>query len=482
MSWVTVIYAMIASACLTLAVIYLLVWWRNRHAWAHLLFSITAASTTVLAFCELWVMRADTPARLLAVVAWAHVPLFVCLVSVTWFVRLHLGAGRLWLAWTITVLRAFSMIVNVVLGQDLTFRNITSLQHVQLLGESVTVLGPTPNLATPITQLGSLLVLIFIADATITAWRRGDRRKALMVGGTADLFLFGALGTAMAVIWAKVPMPVLVSPFYLGLVAVMGYELSRDVLRASQLVHDLQRSNQQISDLFGRLIAVQETERTRIARDLHDDIGQRVAVLAIMISRFKSRLRGQPDEAEALLALASMQETAVALAEEIRQVSHHLHPSPLQHSGLVLALAQVCAEFEKRHAITVTFSAGDDLGPIGDDPSLCLYRVTQEALRNVAKHARARQVGVTLTRTAAGLQLSVVDDGTGFDVTATRAQGTGLGLVSIDERVRQLRGRVRIDTQGRGGTHLHVQIPMPDARSPAPPAGNASPPAVAAPM
>jgi signal transduction histidine kinase len=482
MNWVTVIYAMIASACLTLAAIYLLVWWRNRHAWAHLLFSITAASTTALAFCELWVMRADTPARLLAVVAWTHVPLFVCLVSVTWFVRVHLGAGRLWLAWTITGMRAFSMIVNVVLGQDLSFRNITSLRHVNLLGESVTVLGPAPNLATPITQLGSLLVLIFIADATITAWRRGDRRKALMVGGTAELFLFGGLGTAMAVIWGHVPMPVLLSPFYLGLVAVMGYELSRDVLRASQLVHDLQRSNQQISDLFGRLITVQETERTRIARDLHDDVGQRIAVLAIMISRLKGRLRGQPDEADLRVALTSMHETTVALAEEIRQVSHDLHPSPLQHSGLVAALGLVCVEFEKLHAIPVAFRAGGDLGPIGDDAALCLYRVTQEALRNVAKHARASQVGVTLTRTATGVELAVIDDGNGFDVNGTRAKGTGLGLVSIDERVRQLRGRVRIDTQGRGGTRVHVQIPVPDARTSALPAGNVSPPAVTAPM
>ena len=108
MSWVTVIWSMIASACLTLAAIYSLVWYRNRAAWAHLLFSVTAASTPAFAFCELWLMRAQTPAEFLAALRWAHVPLFFWLVSIIWFVRIYLGAGRRWLAWTITGLRALS--------------------------------------------------------------------------------------------------------------------------------------------------------------------------------------------------------------------------------------------------------------------------------------------------------------------------------------------------------------------------------------
>ena len=242
MSWVTIIWSMVASACLTLAVIYFVVWRRNRTEWAHLLFSVTAASTTAIAFCELWLMRAETPADVLAALTWVHVPLFFWLVSTTWFVRIYLGAGRLWLAWTICGLRAFSLVANVVMGQNLNFRNVTSLRQVQFLGESVTVLGGIPNPVTPVTQFATLLVLIFVADAGFTAWRRGDRRKALMVGGSVEFFLLAGLGSAVAVIWGDLQVPVAFSLFYLGLVAVMGYELSRDTLRASQLVHQLQTS------------------------------------------------------------------------------------------------------------------------------------------------------------------------------------------------------------------------------------------------
>ncbi len=156
MSWVTIIWSMIASACLTLAAIYWLVWYRNRTARAHLFFSLTAAATTALSFFELWTMRAETPAELLTALAWAHVPLFVWLVSVTWFVWFYLGAGRRWLAWTITGVRAVAMLVNLLMGHAPGYRPITSLEHVQFLGESVNTIAGVPNRATPLAQFATL--------------------------------------------------------------------------------------------------------------------------------------------------------------------------------------------------------------------------------------------------------------------------------------------------------------------------------------
>jgi signal transduction histidine kinase len=221
----------------------------------------------------------------------------------------------------------------------------------------------------------------------------------------------------------------------------------------------LEASNRQISDLFGRLIAAQENERGRIARDLHDDVSQRVAGLSIMIAGLKSRLVGVAHDPEVTSSLAAMQRNTVGLAEGIRDLSHDLHPSILQHAGLVRALRHTCTQFETLHGTPVTFTADADVGPVDPDTALCLYRIAQEALGNVAKHARATHVEVALTRTPGGLQLTIADDGHGFDLASTRARPGGLGLVSIDERVRLLRGGVSIDTQPRGGTRLRILLP-----------------------
>ena len=196
MSWVTLIWSMVASACLTLAAIHCLVWYRNRTAWAHLLFSVTAFSTAAFAFCELFIMRAATTGELLAALMWAQLPLFFWLVSLVWFVRIHLGAGRPWLAWTITGMRLFYVMLTLVVGQ-LNYREVTSLRHLQFLGESVTVLGGVPNPLMLFGQSAVLLILVFVADASVTTWRRGDRRKALMVGGSVEFFLLAALGTVL---------------------------------------------------------------------------------------------------------------------------------------------------------------------------------------------------------------------------------------------------------------------------------------------
>jgi signal transduction histidine kinase len=231
---------------------------------------------------------------------------------------------------------------------------------------------------------------------------------------------------------------------------------------AGMLEHQatLEAGNRQISELLGRLIAAQETERSRIARDLHDDVSQRVAALSIAMSNLKQKLSSHTGAADAITALSAMQKDANALANQIRNVSHDLHPNTLQHAGLVSALRGFCGDFGSMHALSVGFSAPADPGPIGGDAALCLYRVTQEALRNVAKHAGARDVTVALSRTGGELHLSIADDGRGFEASGVAGPGKGLGLVSIDERVRLLGGQLFVDTRPGAGTRLSVSIPQ----------------------
>jgi len=821
MSWVTVIWSMIASACLTLAAIYALAWYKNRAAWATLLFSITAVSTAVFACCELWMIRAQTPAEFQTAVRSAQVPLFFWLVSIVWFVWYYLGAGRLWLAWTITSIRVFYLLLTFLNEQT-----VTALRQIQFLGESVTIRSGRPNPVILVGQLSVVLILVFVADAGFTAWRRGDGRKALMVGGSIGFFLLTSFGWSVLVAWANIQGPIVFSWLYLGLVAVMGYELSRDLLRASQLVEKLQASearshailrampdlmflqttdgvyldyyspdpglllrrpeqflgknmrdvltpalldrigpafaqatdapglvvveydmdlangnrqfearmtrtsNDQIltlvrdvtehkqaeaalresaqryalattagavgvwdrnlvtndlyvdttikallgfedaeipnrvedwsarvhpedtnavmtaaldaiavktdvfeiehrmvhkdgshrwfmshgsvmrradgtpyrmvgtsvditerrhavdllrlaletsttgmimvdrtativlvnvhvealfwyrreellkksvqmlilerlhlepegqrglgpeggvlsargsreltgvrkdgaaipveigfspfhtsegefvllavtdvsarkraereredltrhlRDLAGRMIAAQEVERSRLARDLHDDVSQQLAALSIALNGVKRRAAANPNSADLQREISALQERTNGLAESVRNLSHDLHPDVLRHAGLTAALTDYSNGLSP--AVAVTCTAEGDFESLDPEAALCLFRIAQEALHNVVKHAHASHAEVRLVRTADSAEITIVDDGSGFDVD-TRKSGTGLGLISITERARLAGGTVSIVTALNEGTRVRVQVPI----------------------
>jgi PAS domain S-box-containing protein len=247
MSWVTILWAMIASACLTLALVHVLVWWRRREACANLLFALTAVATAVFAGCELWIMRAETPGEFGMVVRWAHVPVWVLIVSLVGFVRLYLRAGRLWLAWTVCVVRTLSLILNFVCTPNLNYREITALRHVPFLGETVVVAEGVPNPWMLIGQLSLLLLVIFVADAAITVWQRGDRRQALSVGGSIVFFVVAGTAQAILTLWGIIHAPITASLFFMAIVAAMAYELSQELFRASQLSDDLRDSEERMS-------------------------------------------------------------------------------------------------------------------------------------------------------------------------------------------------------------------------------------------
>ena len=174
MSWVTVIWSIGSGACLTLAFIQFVVWWKNRAARANLAFSVLAIAVASFAALELALMRAQTPEQFGEVVRWLHVPVWVMIASLVVFVRLYLRAGRRWLAWTVVGVRTLSLILNFVFSPNINYWRITPLRHVSFLGESVSVPTGIPNPWMLVAQSSLLLLVIFVIDATITVWRRGD--------------------------------------------------------------------------------------------------------------------------------------------------------------------------------------------------------------------------------------------------------------------------------------------------------------------
>ena len=207
----------------------------------------------------------------------------------------------------------------------------------------------------------------------------------------------------------------------------------------------------------GQLLAAQEEERAHIARELHDDVIQRVALLGHSLDdlaafahsddpAFERRVRGLRGE-------------LVDFAEEIRGLARRMHPAVLDHLGLPAALEALAGEFGATSGVRVRVVAPEVAGDVPAEPAACLYRVAQEALRNVARHARAHDAEVRLERDARGVALAVTDDGVGFDPLA--AGPGGLGLTSMQERARKFGGRVTIDSGPGAGTRVTAWLPLP---------------------
>ena len=221
----------------------------------------------------------------------------------------------------------------------------------------------------------------------------------------------------------------------------------RDVTEAAR-VKELNR------DLAGRLIASQEVERQRIARELHDDLSQKLALLSIDIDQLSNAQR-DPAQAERWQQLRAR---AGEIGSDIHELSYRLHPSKLETLGLRVAMQALCRDVSKQSGVHVAFEHGVLPDHVDPQVSLCVYRITQEALRNVVRHSQAREAQVDLACEAGRVTLHIADSGVGFDPAA--AEHAGLGLLSMRERVAFLGGLLAIHSAPGLGTRIGVQIPL----------------------
>jgi signal transduction histidine kinase len=216
----------------------------------------------------------------------------------------------------------------------------------------------------------------------------------------------------------------------------------------------LRNSYNRIRDLGVRLLDAQEAERSRIARELHDDIGQKMAVLTIDLQLLSQNGAERPADADRL-AVGALNR-AHAVAKSVRALSHRLHPENLRLIGLVPALNRLQREISS-DTVTVTFTH-DHVPPVlPHELTLSLFRIAQEAVRNAIAHGAAREVSIRLIGTEDGLLLTVADNGTGFD---PEARHPGIGLVSMNERAEQIGGTLQIRSNRGAGTHVEVSVPF----------------------
>jgi PAS domain S-box-containing protein len=222
-------------------------------------------------------------------------------------------------------------------------------------------------------------------------------------------------------------------------------------------VTDHKLAEEALSGLSRRLIEAQERERTRIARELHDDIAQRLAMLTIELQRLQHDL---PDSAnEVSSRLGEIRSQTLEISTDVQTLSHELHSSKLEYLGLVPAIRGFCKEFAEQNGLEIDFGSHDLPADLSADVSLGLFRVVQEALHNAAKHSMVRRAVVRLWGEPSGIHLTVSDLGEGFNVEVAMS-GPGLGLTSMAERLHLLNGEILIESAPKQGTIIHAHVPL----------------------
>ena len=369
MHWLTIAYSMTAAACVTLAAVHLLVWFRQPAGRAHLAFAMTAIFVAAIAPLELLMVRAQTIGQFGTAIRWMHLPASLLTFSLVWFLWLDFRTGRLWLACAACGLRALALILNFSFTPNLNYREITGLKQVALFGgESVSASVGVVNPWSLIGQLSTLFLFLYMLDASVTLWRRGDfseRRRAVVVGGSMVFFIL-TLGSNIVLILAGF----IVSPFFLSfpfmaIVAAMGYELSLDVIKAGQLSLEVKTERRQAEEAKNNLAAIVESSIDAILSKTLDGtiiswnagaekmygyspsemIGQRVSILA------PTDVNGEvPEILERIRRGESMDHLeTVRVTRDGRRVDVSLTISPIKDEhGTIIGASTIARDITRR--------------------------------------------------------------------------------------------------------------------------------------
>jgi PAS domain S-box-containing protein len=226
-------------------------------------------------------------------------------------------------------------------------------------------------------------------------------------------------------------------------------------------ITDRKRTEDSLEELSGRLITAQEEERVRIARELHDDFSQRLALLGIGLGRLWKR-RPESEEEERILVQKLWSQTK-EITSDVHRLSHELHSSKLEYVGLAQTLKGLCEEISDKYRIQVEFTQRGVLSDIPKDIALCLFRICQESLSNVVKHSQAKQAQAELFSENNEVCLRITDSGLGFDL-ALRDANVGIGLIGMRERLRLVGGRLSVQSTPMRGTEILAEVPLHESQ------------------
>ena len=272
-----------------------------------------------------------------------------------------------------------------------------------------------------------------------------------LVGLSSSLFLVNLISTWYATHGLE-PFPYASLPQNILSLQILFCVVAVALMFMSAVMDEARRTQESLRSMSGNLVKAQEQERHRIARELHDNLGQELALVEITLDRLieKSDPSLKPD-------LTDLSSRVSAISGTTREISHGLYPTALEYLGLQKALAKLCDDVKRGKELSVELTIGKLPDRLQPSISVCLYRVAQETLHNIITHSHATNVQVELTCRHGRILLTIIDDGVGFDVDH---EGSGLGLISMRERIRAIGGSIHISSFRKAGTLIEVQVPM----------------------
>ena len=297
MSFVTVFWPMIAATSLTLGFVHLLVWWQNREKRERLWFFFMTLGIACMAICELAIMKAKTPEEFGMALRWIHLPTWFVFVAIIGFILFYLKTGRYWLAVTVIGLRTVSLVLNFALDPNINYIEITGLRQISYFGDSVATAIGRPNPLMMVAQAGLVALLIFVVDASIRAWRQGEKRRVLLTGGSMSFFVTMGTFSAILSLWQVIDIPVGASLFFMGMILLMAFDLSLETKRAAILeveLRDTQESKYKEVTHLSRVATLSE-----LSVSLAHEMNQPLAIILSNAQAAQKILaRKAPDVAE----------------------------------------------------------------------------------------------------------------------------------------------------------------------------------------
>ncbi len=480
MNWITVICSMIAASCLTIGGIHLLAWVRLRRAWTSLSLAVLAFTSAVFVGCHIAIMHVRTPADALVLLRWTYIPLSGALVALLLFIRQYLGTGRDWLMWGTLALRAITVAVNFLVPGSLILQTVTAMQPVTILGERISVPVGFTSPWTPLGNVSAALFVVYLIDASVSAWRRGLKRQALVVAGLLVPALLVALVRAVILSWGgpSLPSPFLVSLLPLAAMLVMSFALSSELLRAELLARELRESHERMGaaavelDRVSRLTAMGEFA----AALAHETIQPITAMILEAKSSLYALDASNPDVEDARIGLQSIVDSGQRAAQVIQRNRELFRHRTVRASSLevneVIGEARSLAGWrlhDSNVGIEMTLAQGL---PLISGDRVELQQVLLNLIANATDAVESRanpRVWIRTSQDADGARVEVGDNGVGlggvdmrrmFSLSyTTKPNGTGVGLSVSRAIVDAHGGRIWAESNVEGGASFFVSLP-----------------------